>query len=89
MLIIWKRPLITLAVAIITFGISGLTGSAVYADALEDREKALIEREQALKQRERALESKISNIQGKGITAFSDMEDVLPAAKAGQYTPIP
>lgn len=84
MLIIWERPLIIFVVAIITFGFSGLTGSTVYADALEEREKALIEREQALKQRERALENKISKIQGKGTAAFSDMEDVLPAAKAGE-----
>lgn len=84
MLNIWRRPLITFVVATLTFGISGLTSSTVYADALEDRENALNEREQRLKQREQALENKLANIQGKGAAAFSDMEDVLPTAKAGQ-----
>ncbi|MCI0666640.1 MAG: peptidoglycan-binding protein [Methylococcaceae bacterium] len=77
MLINLKRPLITGTVAAITFAISGLTGSTIRAETPEEREKALMERVQQ-------LELENAKLKGNQDTAFSELEDALPSAKAGQ-----
>lgn len=77
MLIKLKRPLITGTVAAITFAISGLTGSTIYAKTPGEREKALLERVQQ-------LELENAKLKGGQDAAFSELEDALPAAKAGQ-----
>ncbi|MGH8551441.1 MAG: hypothetical protein ACRERU_23105, partial [Methylococcales bacterium] len=73
----WKRPLITGTVAVLTFAISGLSGSIIHAETPEEREKALMDRVQQ-------LELENAKLKGGQDTAFSELEDALPSAKAGQ-----
>ncbi len=69
-------------IAGIALGTGNLISSKGYAaDSLDEREKALLKREKALEQREAALKSQMK---GSKSHVFSEMDDILPAAKAGQ-----
>ncbi len=77
-----KKIAIPTLIVGIALGTGGLFGPISYAaDSLEEREKALLAREKALEERERKLKM------NKGASKshiFSEMDDVLPTAKAGQ-----
>lgn len=77
-----KKIAIPTLIAGIALG-GGLTNSPVSyaADSLEEREKALLAREKALEAREQKLKMQQSTSKSH---VFSEMDDVLPTAKAGQ-----
>lgn len=69
-------------IAGIALGMGSLISSNSYAaDSLDEREKALLAREKALEQREQALKGQMK---GSKSHVFSEMDDILPTAKAGQ-----
>ena len=77
-----KKIAIPTLIVGIALGTGGLISPISHAaDSLEEREKALLAREKALEERERKLKM---NQGASKAHIFSEMDDVLPTAKAGQ-----